>query len=180
MTYCLPDEDCPPGVVEIFGRSRTALSLASTAHDDLPLVLVNEPFCTAIGYRPEMVLGRNCRFLQPPGGPGPVKQRMREFLADPSALDGRFVIPNITGRGEPFLNVVYMNKLRHPSGREYILGSQFAVMTGRERPGSYEVALRKDLHSLSEILSEGAWLLTGSMQAIAETSALLARHRMGG
>lgn len=176
MRYCADDENCPDGLVRVFARSTVALSLASTARPDLPLVLVNEAFCKLTGYTPDQVLGCNCRFLQPDGGAGPVRERIREFLADTGADDARFVIPNVTRSGETFLNVVYMAKIRHERFTDYILGSQFALRTGGEHAESYELALREDLTSLSSVLSESSWMLLGSMDAIANTSALIARQ----
>ncbi|MDE0877336.1 MAG: PAS domain-containing protein [Sphingomonas bacterium] len=180
MSYILDDENCPPGIAAIFARSPTALSLASETLADRPLVAINESFCKATGYTSDDVLGRNCRFLQPPGGAGPVRGRIRSFLDDDDVGEQRFVIPNVTKYGDSFLNIVYMAKIRHPRLGGYVLGSQFALRTGGERAAAYERALREDLTSLSDILSESDWMLLGSMQAIANTSALVARHKIEG
>lgn len=176
MNYCLDKAGCPPGLMNVFERSATALSLAHMSLPDQPLIAVNEAFCTTTGYSAEEALGRNCRFLQPPGGAGPVRDRMRAFIADCGLEEDRFVIPNVTRAGEPFVNIVYMAKLRHPDAGDLILGSQFADRTGRERTAVYERALRADLTTLSEVVIEGNWMLLGSMQAIANTSKLLAQH----
>ena len=152
------------------------MSLADASLADQPLIAVNDAFCAMTEYEPQQVLGRNCRFLQPAGGAGPVRDRIRAFIADPASEEGRFVIPNVTRTGEPFLNIVYMGKLRGPEGQALILGSQFADRTGHERATVYEKALRADLTTLSEVVSEGNWVLLGSMQAIANTNQLLAKH----
>lgn len=171
---------CPPGLLKVFERSSNALSLADTSLPDQPLIAVNDAFCALTLYEPQQVLGRNCRFLQPGGGAGPVRGRMRRFIGDPAMDEGRFVIPNVTRTGEPFLNIVYMAKLRHPDGRVLILGSQFADTTADDRAAVYEKALRADLTTLSEVVSEGNWALLGSMQVIANTTKLLAQHYLDG
>ena len=148
--------------------------------DDLPLVAINKVFCGVTGYGPDEALGRNCRFLQPPGGAGPVRERMHAFISDPAQGEARFVLPNITRAGEPFLNIVYMGKIARQGKPAYILGSQFKVKRANHGLASYEQALRSDLVSLSDILSEADWMLLGSMQAIANSSALLARHYLEG
>ena len=176
MGHCFDPQLCPPGLLDVFERSRNALSLADASLADQPLIAVNAAFCALTQYDAHDVLGKNCRFLQPAGGAGPVRHRLRSFLGDPALDEGRFVIPNVTRLEEPFLNIVYMAKLRHPDGRILILGSQFADRTGLERAAVYEKALRKDLTTLSEVVSEGNWMLLGSMQAIANTTKLLAKH----
>ncbi|RCV85710.1 EAL domain-containing protein [Vreelandella rituensis] len=40
--------------------------MADASKPDMPLVYVNDAFCTLSGYMPEEVLGRNCRLLQGP------------------------------------------------------------------------------------------------------------------
>ena len=176
VTYCLDSARLPPGLIRVFDRSGIALSLADMAGPDQPLIAINEAFCRVTEFEPDQVLGRNCRFLQPPGGAGPVRERMRSFFADASADEARFVIPNVTRTGKPFLNIVYMAKLRHRDVGDLILGSQFADRTGHGDAAVYEKALRADLTTLSEVVSEGNWMLLGSMDAIANTTRILAQH----
>lgn len=178
MAFCLESATIPPGLLEVFSRSGTALTLADQNLPDQPLIAVNTAFCRMVGYSSEQVLGRNCRFLQPPGGAGPVRQRIRRYIANNDEAEARFVIANMNYAGEPFLNIVYMAKLVGPdTGSRLILGSQFADRTGGERARLYEKALREDLTALSEVVSEHNWMLLGSMQAIANTSRLLAQHQ---
>lgn len=181
MSNCSDPSLCPPGLMDVFARSSTSLTLADTGKPDQPLIAVNQVFCDMVGYSPDEVLGRNCRFLQPPGGAGPVRQRIRTFIADPKAAEDRFVISNITKAGERFLNIVYLAKILHrQGGSRLILGSQFADRMAGERARLYEEALVSDLTTLSKVVSEHNWMLLGSMQAIANTSALLARHHLDG
>lgn len=177
MAFTSESATIPPGLVDVFAKSGTALTLADQGQADQPLIAVNKAFCDMVGYAPEEVLGRNCRFLQPPGGAGPVRQRIRRFIADDRHHEARFVIANLTRDRRAFLNIVYMAKLVGPQGASrLILGSQFADRTGGERARLYEKALREDLTALSEVVSEQNWMLLGSMQAIANTARLLAQH----
>lgn len=177
MSHCLDPALCPPGLMDVFSRSSVALTLADPGMPDQPLIAVNAAFCAMSGFAPEEVLGRNCRFLQPPGGAGPVRERMRRFISG-SAQDARFVIGNRKRDGTPFLNIVYMAKLKRPDGSILILGSQFADVADGARADSYERALQEDLTQLSTLLSEHKWALLGTMQTIANTAALLAQHQL--
>lgn len=180
MFHGLTYRQFPSGLLGVFDRSRTALSLADCTLPDTPLVLVNDAFCTLTGYPPEEALGKNCRFLQGDRDCGPVRMRIRQFLADPVQEDARFAIPNVTREGEPFLNIVYMAKIRKKDGTELILGSQFGMRDDKLKVGGYEAALGQDLVSLGDILREDDFVLLGSMEAVAQTAALLARYRLEG
>lgn len=168
----------PRAFEEIVGQSGVAICLADTALPDTPLVLINEAFCDATGYAPDEVLGRNCRFLQPPGGAGPVRARMREFLADKAQNNARFVVPNVSRDGSPFLNVVFMARVRSKGQSELILGSQFRVQQNHLDASSYETALKSDLQSLNHLFADDDWSIAGSMETLSNTMALVAKHRL--
>ncbi len=162
----------------LFERSTVALTLADPSQADCPLVIVNSAFTTATGYSAEDALGRNCRFLQPPGGAGPVRGAMRVFLADPAQENGRFVVPNQRRDGTPFLNLVYMAKLNHNGGSGLILGSQFTVTTDRGREDLYDRALRESLDQIRDLFVGSEWSLLGSSDAVASSLALIARFHL--
>ena len=173
------DPALPEGLREMLVRSRIALSIADGQQQDLPLVGVNEAFCRLTGYDPDAVLHRNCRFLQPDGGAGPVRQRMRRFLADDRRDEEKFVIPNVTRDGRRFLNLVYMAKLRHDSTVRYILGSQFDATRGKQVALSlYEEALKDDIRRYNLLADDTGWVMLGSYDALANSHALIARSRL--
>lgn len=178
MSHCLADANCPDTLRQFMGGSTIALCLADPDLPDEMLIAVNDRFCSVTGYAPQEALGRNCRFLQPATGAGPVRDRMRAFMADPQSSASRFVIPNVRRSGEPFLNVVYLANLRHPSGRRLVLGSQFAVEQRQGRITMYEKALREDMHSLAGLMSGEGWVMAGSLDSIANTTSLLAQYRL--
>ena len=115
----------PDGLIGLFERSNISLTIADFTQPDCPLVGANAAFLELSGYDANAVIGHNCRFLQPEGGAGPVRARMRRFLKQADELDGKFLIPNVTKQGEPFLNLVYMAKLQRDGETKLVLGSQF-------------------------------------------------------
>jgi PAS domain S-box-containing protein len=45
-----------------------ALLVCDLQQPDIPIVYASEPFIELTGYAPSEIVGRNCRFLQAPGG----------------------------------------------------------------------------------------------------------------
>lgn len=154
------------------------MSLAAADQPDFPLVAFNRAFLDLAGYPAEAMLGKNCRFLQPKGGAGPVRDRIRTFLADAAQEDGRFVLANQSFDGSPFLNVLYLAKISNESGLRYVLGSQFPASGTGTLAEQYEAVLRKDIVSIGDLFAGSDWVLQGSIEAIANTVALVARHRV--
>ncbi|MFD1342542.1 PAS domain-containing protein [Litorisediminicola beolgyonensis] len=181
MSASCDDPPIPAGLRDVLQNSRVSLSLADFTQHDCPLIAVNERFCDLSGYRQDEVLGRNCRFLQPSGGAGPVRERMRTFLHDASQTHGRFLIPNIRRNGKLFLNLVYMSKLYRQGAVAMVLGSQFSV-TGNSQHDTelYDAALLEDLRILKDVLSESAMLLAGSYESLASSHSIVAQAKLDG
>lgn len=169
----------PRPLAEYVARGTIALCVADPRLPDCPLVAVNPAFCGVTLYAPEDVLGRNCRMLQPPGGPGPVRARMREFLVDPRADEARFLVPNVRRDGTPFLNLVYMAKLARDGATELILGSQFDLTRHRAGQEVYDAALAHDLRELALSLRGTDGLIVGSLDMLARSQRLLAQAIVG-
>ncbi|MGT2513199.1 PAS domain-containing protein [Sphingomonas panni] len=108
--------DVPRPIVEYFEQSRVALALAA-AEGDNHLVLVNTPFSRLTGFEPEDVVGRNCRLLQRDAANIEPRARLREFLARPTQPNVRTPIVNFRKDGTPFVNLLYMSRLRSNEGR---------------------------------------------------------------
>ncbi|MBY6217188.1 PAS domain-containing protein [Qipengyuania aquimaris] len=169
----------PEGFRKLFENSNVSLTVADYKRPDCPLVGANRVFFEISGYEPADVIGHNCRFLQPEGGAGPVTARMRRFLEDPAAKDAKFLVPNVTRDGEPFLNLVYMSKLTREGEIALVLGSQFRVRAGREELAElYDRALREDLKRLNLLTSESNWIVLGSFEALASSHSIIAQARI--
>lgn len=178
MLFQLGDYACPAGVGSVIGDSAISMTLADLTLDDQPIVAVNGHFCSMTGYDPEFVLGRNCRFLQPPGGAGPVRGRIREFLSSQTPTSARFVVSNVSASGAPFVNIVYLAKLSPHAGLRLVLGSQFVIDPSARTEEFYDRALRHDVQTLTDVTDGPSWLMAGSMDAISNTTALVAQYKL--
>lgn len=166
------------GLTEAFSRSHISLTIADMNLPDAPLVGVNDKFCTMTGYSADQTLGRNCRFLQPPGGAGPVRARMREFLKSPDIDQEKFVVPNIRRDGLEFLNLVYMTKLRSDDGAHFVLGSQFDISSSSASAVDlYDTALRQDVKNISKLAGEYGLVIFGTLDSLASSHAIIAKAR---
>ncbi|RJY09215.1 PAS domain-containing protein [Aurantiacibacter aquimixticola] len=179
MSNWFTDGDLPEGLRDVFARSSVSLTLADLSLEDSPLVGVNQKFCELSGYLPQDILGRNCRFLQPEGGAGPVRARMSAFLETAGAGDGRFLVPNVTKRGERFLNLLYMSKLSTRGQARYVLGSQFAFQDATALdPDLYDRALKEDLRQINRLTDRHNLALLGNYETLASSHSIIARSRI--
>ena len=167
------------GLERAFEKSRISLTLADMTLPDAPLIGVNEGFCDMTGYGPNNALDRNCRFLQPTGGAGPVRARMRQFLKDPAMEEEKFVVPNVTRSGEEFLNLVYMTKLNRRGKLAYVLGSQFNI-SGKSANAvdMYDQALSQDIVNIGSLAGENGMVVLGTYQSLASSHSLIAKTRL--
>ncbi|KAJ5982064.1 GATA transcription factor LreA [Penicillium sp. IBT 35674x] len=94
-----------------------ALVLCDLLQDDLPIVYISEAFEQLTGYSKDEAIGRNCRFLQWPGGEvaagarrafvhGQTVHRLRLTIDDRSEI--QTTILNFRKDGQPFVNLVTM------------------------------------------------------------------------
>ena len=113
-----------------------ALVLCNLDHPDQPIVYASSSFCDLTGYSMAEVTGRNCRFLQTPGGCKPSKsttctdaasvQRMRQAIQSRKEIQLR--LTNFKKNGQPFHNLVSIIPLDlDSSGVRYAVGFQVEV-----------------------------------------------------
>ncbi|PPQ99665.1 hypothetical protein CVT26_009199 [Gymnopilus dilepis] len=126
---------------------------------DYPIVYCSPTFCALTGYKEEEIIGRNCRFLQAPGGdvkPGSVRQHTsqdavshmrKSLMADKEC---QTTILNYKKNGDAFYNLVTIipvpggltgedNEIVYQVGFQVSLNEQPNAILEKHRDGSYVV-----------------------------------------
>lgn len=179
MHWIDPDSEFLKYLGDLLSASKVAISIADYGQDDCPLVAVNDGFCELTGYDPGEILGRNCRFLQPAGGAGPVRERIREFIDGNGAREGKFLIPNKRKDGSDFLNLLYLGKLNYEGRTRLVIGSQFDITRFPYAEADlYERALQEDLREMSKVAHREGWTMLGTYDVLAKSQSLIAQARL--
>jgi PAS domain S-box-containing protein len=171
----VPNNDLPSdaffkGLSKVVLKSDVPIVVADAAQDDMPLVIVNDAFCEMSGYAAAEMLGRNCRFMQPSSGAGPITARMRAFLDDPSKRQNEFVLPNERKDGSRFLNLLHLSKLTHADRAPLIIGSQFDITTrSTDELASYGAALLQHMTLVKELSTAAGWSMVEPHSSLAES-----------
>ena len=175
---CVPSE-LPKALREYFEQSRVALALAE-AEGDNHLLLVSPAFSRLTGYAPEDVVGRNCRMLQRDAANVEPRARLREFLTRPTQPNVRTPIVNFRKDGTPFVNLLYMSRLRSIDGdRSYIFASQFDVSRSQpELLADYDEQLAATLGRLVPIAGDAGIVVEGTLLTIANSAAIVAHAKL--
>ena len=169
----------PEPLATYLGQSRVALAIAA-ATDDNPLVFVNDAFCSLTGYGTDDVVGRNCRMLQRDATNEEARARLREFLAQPRHANVRTPIVNFRKDGTPFVNLLYMSRLRSTDGTvRFMFASQFDV--SRSQPdllADYDAELAATLGRLAPVAGDAGIVVEGTLLAIANTASTVAQAKI--
>lgn len=115
-----------------------ALIVCDLAGPDHPIVYASDPFLQMTGYRMGEIRGRNCRFLQAPGGN--VKARSCRKFVDKSTVKGmreaikgnrehQTTVTNFTKDGRAFANILTLIPITWDSD-EYRYSVGFQCDTG--------------------------------------------------
>ncbi|KKB07378.1 PAS domain-containing protein [Devosia chinhatensis] len=164
--------------------ARVALALADVSEDN-KLLLVNDAFCTLTGYGLDEIAGQNCRFLQVSPRYGRVDNRearndLRQFLDNRNQQSVRTPIVNFTKEDKPFVNLLFMSRLRDHKGDQcFIFASQFDV--SRSHPAllaQYDDGLSGALAGLSPVLQESGLVIEGSLATLSNSAAIIAQAKM--
>lgn len=169
----------PQALRDYFESSPVALSLGE-ATGDHPLLLTNKRFRDLTGYATSDIVGQNCRFLQGNSDNQEARARIRAFLGDDGQASVRTAIVNFRKDGTPFVNLLYMSKLRALAGEvRYIFASQFDVSrTQPERLADYDAALKHTIARLAPVVAESGIAVEGTLITIANTAATIAQAKM--
>nr|WP_281423485.1 PAS domain-containing protein [Novosphingobium profundi] len=162
-----------------FTNSPVALALAAVSGDH-PLILVNPRFSDLTGYAQDELVGRNCRVLQGPADDQEARGQLRAFLEDETAANVRTPIVNFRKDGTPFVNLLYMSRLRALGGAtRYIFASQFDVSRARpELLQAYDRDLGQTLTRLSPAAAESGMIVEGTLATIANSAQTVAQARL--
>lgn len=115
---------------------------------DNPIVECNDAFAALTGYRPDEIIGRNCRFLTGPGTEAELSETLRSAIRDRRAA--LVEILNYKKDGTPFRNAVLVAPLFGPDGElEYFLGSQMEVENDDGRTDARREAARARIAALT-------------------------------
>ncbi|GAA6055671.1 hypothetical protein JCM3770_003404 [Rhodotorula araucariae] len=135
--------------------SSCAFAVVDARRWDQPLVFVSDTFVKMTGYTNEETIGRNCRFLQTPGG-GTIQGAPRKYTDGNAAWHMRQHIQagkesqssliNYTKSGRPFINLVTIipicwdtEEIAYFVGFQVDLVDQPNAILDRMRDGSYVV-----------------------------------------
>ena len=175
----MSDLTVPEELLTFFENSPVALALGDPAGDN-ELIMVNARFTELTGYRQVDLAGINCRVLQGNGGDHEGRARLRAFLQDDAAVSVRTPILNFRKDGEPFVNLLYMSRLRTLSGRaRYIFASQFDVSRAQpDRLRAYDTQLSNTLTRLSPIAAESGIIVEGTLTTIANSATAIAQAKL--
>ncbi len=156
-----------------------AIALASSSHDN-PLLRVNHAFQELTGYTAGDVVGQNCRLLQRDAENKDARDKIHAFLASDAQQSVRTPIVNFRKDGRPFVNLLYMSKLRGQSGAcEFIFASQFDVSRSQpELLATYDAELARALFDLKPKLADTGIIIEGSLMTIANTAATVAQAKL--
>lgn len=124
--YCPSGLDMMTVLFRIYGRPNAqinlgpidcsvALIVCDLAKPDNPIVYASDPFLQMTGYRMQEIQGKNCRFLQEPGGN--VQPKSTRKYVDKNTIRGmrdaikankehQTTITNFTKEGKPFVNLL--------------------------------------------------------------------------
>lgn len=173
------DRPIPEELKDYFDRSNVALALAAVGNDN-PLLLVNAKFRDLTGYADEDVIGRNCRLLQKDVENAEARAKIHSFLEEEGQSAVRTPIVNFRKDGRPFVNLLYMSKLRDLGGRvRYLFASQFDI--SRSQPDmltEYDAELGRTLARLSPALAENGMMIEGTLMTIANTASMIAQAKL--
>lgn len=175
----MPPTSIPESLRSMFARSPIALSL-SPATPDHVLMLVNRSFEDLSGYSNADIVGRNCRFMQGGLAQEEALRPVRHFVADASVPSVRAPLINFRADGRPFVNLLYMSRLRSSSGEDcFFFASQFDISrSNQDTLAQYDGALASTVSHLHSPAAASGFTIDGSVQTLGNSLALIAQAKL--
>lgn len=162
-------------------KSPIAITVSrNAAESDFPLIAANPAFCALTRYEPGQIVGKNCRFLQGDYADQQVRAQIHNYLRDDPVDNFRGLIVNVRADGKPFINLLFLTKLRDQRGAcRYVLGSQFdASRTHLNDLRDYDRNLAKVFDNFRQSQPDDAIMARGSFEALAGAVGAIARAKM--
>lgn len=97
----------------VIDASPVSVAIAD-AQDDLPLIYVNSAFTSLTGFRPDEVIGKNCRVLSAEDPNSDVRAAIRSTLE--KKTEGTFLLRNRRKNGQVFWNELRLFPILSPDG----------------------------------------------------------------
>lgn len=175
----MPNVTIPAELETFFENSPVALALASP-EEDTPLVLINRRFQELTGYSKADLIDRNCRMIQGDADNAQARAKLRAFIDDDVAANVRTPIINFRKDGTPFVNLLYMSRLRALSGEtRFIFASQFDISRAQpEMLQSYDRDLGQTLNRLSPVVAESGIIVEGTLTTVANSAHAIAQAKL--
>lgn len=129
--------------------SSCGITIADASQPDLPLIYVNQAFCTITGYALDETLGRNCRFLQNEDRAQDGLPALRESLS--AGRRCTVILRNYRRDGSLFWNELFMSPVVSSEGRiSHYVGIQTDITPRRNA----EEALSRQSSALERTVRE--------------------------
>ena len=154
----------PPDTLGVLDAMPVAVAVADLRQADAPLVYVNAAFCELTGYPADEVLGRNCRFLQPPEADSHAVKAIARAVAAAEPWDT--VLLNAARDGTRFWNALYLTPLRADDGTATHMVAVQRDVTARVRAERQNAAKTEFLANMSHEIRTPLNTVVGSASAL--------------
>jgi len=135
-----------PDAYQVIDPSVHSVSLVDIRRPDAPIIYVNRGFEKLTGYRPDEVIGRNCRLLQGQETDRDAVAQMGQAIAAGSTHIADLL--NYKKSGEPFWNRLSLRPVQNEHGDiTHYVGIQSDI-TALKRVEDKVIAFARDLSAL--------------------------------
>lgn len=169
----------PETLTAYFNASSVAISL-SAVEGDQELLFVNHPFERLTGFERSEAVGSNCRFLQRNADNTEARRQVRAFIEQKDKGSIRTPIVNFRKDGQPFVNLLYIARLRSQDGTpRFLIASQFDISrTKPELLAEYDTKLSEAVDRTSPAFRESGLIVDGSLMTIGNSVAMIAQAKL--